>query len=146
MKEYKNTDVQKVRFKDGLRNLKDQAHFFFDQLWKLKYLTREEAYAWLAKQLGVEEPQAHMSKMSEDMCRQVIENAVMILNDLRRLNLDWNDPIHHPYYELIIIKKESKPVPSFNWATNQYELAGVAVVIPLQIQKQNDANDGNKQS
>ena len=38
--------------------------------------------------------------MNEEMCKKVIENAIMILNDMRRLDLDFGAPIKHPYYEL----------------------------------------------
>lgn len=96
-----NTDSKVVYLATSLRELKDQAHKYFDQLWKFKYLTREEAYVWLAQQLGVPEPQAHMAKMNEEMCKQVVENAIMILNDMRRLDLDFDAPIKHPYYELV---------------------------------------------
>jgi len=95
-----NKEVQVVRLQKNLYNLKDQAHKYFDQLWQHKYLTRQQAYDWLAQQLGVPEPQAHMSTMDIEMCKQVVENAIMVLNDMRRLDLDWGDPIKHPYYQL----------------------------------------------
>lgn len=89
-----------VEFESDINKLKSQAHKYFDMLWKIKYIERNEAYLWLSKQLEVEEPMAHMSKMNESMCKKVIENAIMILNDMRRLDLDFGATPKHPYYEL----------------------------------------------
>lgn len=89
-----------VRFHNSLFMLKDQAHKYFDQLWQFNYCTRAEAYQHLANWLGVEEPQAHMRVMKEEQCRKVIEWSIMMLNDMRRLDLDFGAPIRHPYYEL----------------------------------------------
>lgn len=100
MAEISNTAFKIVRLEKSLTRLKDQAHKYFDMLWKYKYISRSEAYEWLSQQLGVEEPKAHMSKMDKDMCKKVVENAIMLLNDMRRLDLDFDAPINHPYYEL----------------------------------------------
>ncbi len=96
-----NNKVVKVKYKTSLYFLKDQAHFYFDKLWRLKYIERNEAYIKLAEWLGVPEPEAHMSKMSISECKKVIEYSIMLLNDIRRLDLDFGDEIKHPYYELI---------------------------------------------
>jgi hypothetical protein len=92
-------DVEVVKFKNG--NLKDQAHQFFDKIWRFGYISRDEAYQHLASWLGVAEPEAHMSVMDNKRCKEVIEFSVQRLNDLRRLDLDWGDEIKHPYYELL---------------------------------------------
>ena len=101
---FSNTDSQIVRFK---KDLKDQAHEYFDMLWKLKYVTREEAYNYLAEWLGVPEPEAHMSRMDSEQCKKVIEWSIMMLNDNRRLDLDFGADIRHPYYELINNNQQS---------------------------------------
>lgn len=100
---HKKTET--VYFKGTLNNLKDQAHLYFDKLWQYQYITRDKAYAWMAEQLGVEEPKAHMRTMDEPTCKKVIEISIMILNDMRRLDLDFDAPIKHPYYELITTPK-----------------------------------------
>jgi hypothetical protein len=92
-----------VKFKTNLPKLKDQAHFYFDQIWELNYLTRAEAYQWLSEQLGVPEPEAHMRNMSAENCKKVIESSIMILNDMRRLDMDFGVKPQHPYYQLINI-------------------------------------------
>lgn len=104
VKEIKHTDVERVHFGP---NLKEQAHHFFDMLWKLKYCTRDEAYLHLAEWLGVSEQAAHMAAMNAEQCKQVIIFSIQKLNDFRRLDLDFNDPIQHPYYELITVSKNA---------------------------------------
>jgi hypothetical protein len=101
MTEISNKTVAQITFKKTLPELKDQAHKYFDMIWKLGYMERNELYVWFASWLGVEEPKAHMSKMNEDLCKKVIEGSIMILNDMRRLDLDFSAPIKHPYYELV---------------------------------------------
>jgi hypothetical protein len=78
----------------------EQAHKYFDMLWKHGHMKREEAYAWLAKQLGVPEPDAHMRGMPAERCAEVVEICVQILNDLRRFELDFGQPEPHPYIDL----------------------------------------------
>lgn len=98
---YSNKDVQVVTFKSRLDKLKEQAHFYFDKIWQHRYAERNEAYQHLANWLGVEEPKAHMANMDANQCKKVIEFSVQMLNDMRRLDLDFGAEIKHPYYELI---------------------------------------------
>jgi hypothetical protein len=119
MKTYSNKDFQYIRFKQGLNNLKDQAHIYFDKLWKYKYCERNEAYEHLSKWLDIPEPEAHMSKMNKEQCKKVIEWSIMMLNDFRRLDLDFGDEIKHPYYELCRTDKEYRET---KWMKNYYNL------------------------
>lgn len=41
MKQISHLDVEVVKFK---RNLKNQAHQFFDKIWRFGYISRAEAY------------------------------------------------------------------------------------------------------
>jgi len=100
MAEISHLAFKVVRFEKSLKQLKDQAHKYFDMLWKHGYIDRNAGYEYLARWLEVPEPQAHMSKMDKEMCKKVIECSIQMLNDMRRLDLDWGDPIKHPYYEL----------------------------------------------
>lgn len=102
MKTYSNTDIKQVRFKKcDMKSMKDMAHTYFDQLWIYNYFKREEAYKWLSEYLGVEESKAHMTVMDYKTCKKVVEGSIMILNDFRRLDLDFGCESKHPYYELI---------------------------------------------
>lgn len=49
------------------------AHEAFDPIWKGGYMTRTEAYRWLAKQLGIEHSECHMSLFDVETCQRVIE-------------------------------------------------------------------------
>jgi hypothetical protein len=101
MKTYSNTDAEDINYRRGLRRLRHQAHEYFDRLWMLGYIERPEAYEWLGKRLGLPEPEAHMRFMNEVQCKEVVRVCVQQLNDLRRLDLDFGDPIKHPYYYLL---------------------------------------------
>lgn len=56
-----------------LRRARSAAHAAFDPLWKSKRMTRFEAYAWLAEQLGTRRVNTHIGMMDLDGCRAVIE-------------------------------------------------------------------------
>lgn len=48
------------------------AHAAFDPLWKIGRFKRAEAYAWLAKQLGIDREDCHISWFDVDMCNKVV--------------------------------------------------------------------------
>jgi len=100
-KKISNLQTQIVPLKGKLHALRHQAHFFFDQIWMNNYLERNEAYRWLADWLEIPEPDAHMRFMNEKTCAKVIEASICLLNDMRRLDLDFGAEIKHPHYELI---------------------------------------------
>jgi hypothetical protein len=66
-----------------LRRLRNQAHSFFDPLWKAKMKrdncsqseARNAAYEWLSKKLGIERDRCHIAMFDETQCRRVIETC-----------------------------------------------------------------------
>jgi hypothetical protein len=66
-----------------LRGLKTQAHAAFDPLWKNHGITRDDAYAWLAEELGLAKDLTHIGMFDEDTCRRVIE--LCITTDPRKI-------------------------------------------------------------
>jgi len=54
-----------------LRKAKSAAHRAFDPLWKLKNMTRKEAYSWLAKELGIKKEDCHIGMFDVDTCKHV---------------------------------------------------------------------------
>lgn len=57
------------------RKARNRAHKVFDRLWKKGHQdinTPQEAYRWLAEQLGVPPEEAHIAKFDRERCRQVI--------------------------------------------------------------------------
>lgn len=101
MKKISNLESQNIKIRKTLHGLKDQAHFFFDKIWMCNYLERNEAYKWLSNWLEIPEEKAHMRFMNEKTCIKTIEACVCLLNDMRRLDLDFNAEIKHPHYKLI---------------------------------------------
>lgn len=55
----------------ALRRWKQKAHAVFDPLWKSGRMRRAEAYAWLARQLGVRE--VHIGELDIEGCKRVVE-------------------------------------------------------------------------
>lgn len=56
-----------------IRRLRSKLHSVFDPLWKNKYLTRSEAYDWLAVRLEMFDKECHVSDMNEDELLKAIE-------------------------------------------------------------------------
>lgn len=51
-----------------LRNARLEAHGAFDQIWKLRYMSRTKAYEWLAAQLGISVKECHIGLFDVDTC------------------------------------------------------------------------------
>lgn len=56
-----------------LRQLKKQAHEYFDKLWKGKNMKRNQAYKWLSGQLDLPSEYTHIGMFGEQTCKRVIE-------------------------------------------------------------------------
>lgn len=57
---------------EGLRRAKNRAHALFDPLWRSGRMTRVQAYAWLAKKLGIAVEACHIGEFDEAMCLRVV--------------------------------------------------------------------------
>ncbi len=58
------------------RTLRMKAHEAFDKLWvskRLKYKSRNRAYAWLARRLGIRSADCHIGMFDKAMCSRVIK-------------------------------------------------------------------------
>jgi hypothetical protein len=55
-----------------LRAARSLAHSEFDPIWKRGYMTRAEAYAELAKRLGIAGPKCHIGRFDVGMCEAVV--------------------------------------------------------------------------
>jgi hypothetical protein len=63
-----------------LRAAKIEAHTAFDPLWKFhtfgdgyQRMTRNEAYGWLAEQLGMARADCHIGMLNVEQCQRVVE-------------------------------------------------------------------------
>jgi Fe-S cluster biosynthesis and repair protein YggX len=64
----------------ALRKWKQEAHKYFDPLWRKKMQqgfsktkARHKAYKWLAKQMGLPVKETHIGMFDVDQCKQVVE-------------------------------------------------------------------------
>ena len=64
--------------KPELMELRKECHRKFDTLWKTGKMKRNEAYNWLAKQMGLQKKHAHIGFMGIDSCKKFLK----ILNSL----------------------------------------------------------------
>lgn len=71
-----------------LRALRIQAHRHFDALHKKGYMTKQDAYIWLASILQAPQSQAHIGCLSEYACKFVIAESKQML---QRYELQWNN-------------------------------------------------------
>lgn len=55
----------------ALAKARMQAHTAFDTIWQSGWMSRSEAYRWLADQLGVEPKDCHMVLFGEATCKRV---------------------------------------------------------------------------
>ncbi len=92
---HKGTDIALGRIANReLRELKKQAHSFFDIIWKNGVMGRSEAYRWLSGVLEIPFKECHIGMFNEDQCRSAIMECKRLLNDNRRLDLDFGaEPI-----------------------------------------------------
>ena len=55
-----------------LRALRRETHHYFDRLYTSGWMTKQEAYHWLANFLQAPQSQAHIGYLGEYACKQVI--------------------------------------------------------------------------
>ena len=68
-----------------LRALRITAHQHFDKLHKCGYMTRQEAYMWLANLISAPLSQAHIGYLGEYYCNLVITESDKLLNARRAI-------------------------------------------------------------
>lgn len=52
---------------------RNDAHRYFDLLWKSGKMSRRESYRWMQRSLNLSVDQAHIGKFDIAMCRELIE-------------------------------------------------------------------------
>lgn len=55
------------------REARKRAKDAFNPLWRTRLMTRREAYAWLAKMLGINVDECHIGWFDEATCKRVVE-------------------------------------------------------------------------
>jgi ssDNA-binding Zn-finger/Zn-ribbon topoisomerase 1 len=54
------------------RETRKRAHEVFDQIWKEKVLTRQDAYRWMQEAMGLSSENAHIAKLTAEQCEKLI--------------------------------------------------------------------------
>ena len=67
-----------------LRTLRRTAHQYFDQLHQSGYMSKQDAYQWLADLICAPLSEAHIGHLGEYYCKQVIEESRRLLDRYRR--------------------------------------------------------------
>lgn len=62
-----------------LRTLRRTAHYYFDQLYQTGFMTKQDAYQWLADLVSAPLSEAHIGHLGEYYCKQVIEESRKLL-------------------------------------------------------------------
>ena len=77
---HKGTNRAKGRLaNEELRKSKIEAHYYFDQIYKLGIMKRKDAYKWLSKQLGIPKEYTHIGMFSPATCNKVVEISKKLL-------------------------------------------------------------------
>ena len=58
---------------ETLRLKRIETHRVFDQFWKSRHMSRNNAYKWLSQQLRIPMSEAHIAGFEMDQCQKVIE-------------------------------------------------------------------------
>lgn len=66
------------------RYWRNQAHLWFDLIWRERHMTREAAYNWLTRAMGMSRMKCHIGKMGSEDAIRVVNITKIKLLDLRR--------------------------------------------------------------
>lgn len=67
-----------------LRRKRIAAHAVFDKLWQHGHMSRDDAYRWMQSALDLPEAKAHIGKLSEWRCNQLIAKCRTYLQELQQ--------------------------------------------------------------
>lgn len=71
----------------ALRKKRVETHQIFDQLWKNKIFSRNDAYRWLADTLGIPSQYAHIGLFSDFYCDRTIWECRQVLHNRFRQHI-----------------------------------------------------------
>lgn len=74
-----------------LRQAKKMAHYYFDQIWKNKMMSRTKSYKWLSEQIGTEKEYTHIGMFNVDQCLKTVEVSKKFLKSGGTLTLDFGE-------------------------------------------------------
>ncbi len=62
-------------YRRSLAKARDYAHYCFDKLWQCGFMTRNEAYIWLSREMDIPGSECHMANFDIGLCEVVIQLA-----------------------------------------------------------------------
>jgi ssDNA-binding Zn-finger/Zn-ribbon topoisomerase 1 len=71
-----------------------RAHQMFDRLWKMDRMTRGAAYAWMRRQMGITDAQAHIGHFTAEQCERLI---VLVGKAFPGLRTIWERMRENPF-------------------------------------------------
>ena len=101
-KNYLN-EAEMLKYKECRRfqTYRNKGHFYFDKIWRdAKIMTIDEAYVWLSNKLQISIEETHFSLMDNERCSEAIWFCQQLLNDNRRIDLDFGCEPITPFYVL----------------------------------------------
>lgn len=97
---HKGSDKSLGRLANGeLRYWKKEAHKYFDVIWKEGHFKRGDTYQMLSDHLKLPTQYTHIGMFSVETCKEVVDWSKMMLNDLRRLDMDFGINVERPHYD-----------------------------------------------
>lgn len=97
---HKGTDIALGRLANHeLREAKKEAHKYFNMIYELKIMSRHEAYTWLCGMLQIPREETHIGMFDEKLCQETVICSKQLLNDMRRLDLDFDATPQTPYFD-----------------------------------------------
>jgi len=98
---HKGTTNSKGRLANKeLRKLKIEAHKYFDMIWKLKYMTRTDAYKSLSDYLKLPGEYTHIGMFGAKTLENVIYFSKTTLNFYYEVDKDFGHKPKTEYFEL----------------------------------------------
>lgn len=85
--------------KKDIKYWRNEAHTYFDMIWKEGHEDRDKLYEHLAERFKLEKHKTHIRMFDRERCIEVVDWAKMILNDLRRLDMDFGIKVSREHYE-----------------------------------------------
>lgn len=76
-----------------LRALRKRAHYYFDRLHEDGYMSRSDAYNWLADYIDMPLNMAHIGFLGEYYCNQVIERCKELIEHRRSIEKTHRDEV-----------------------------------------------------
>lgn len=98
---HKDTDKALGRLANKeLRYWKKEAHKYFDMIWQNGLKKRKSCYAWLSDMLGTKPEETHIGMFDVKQCQDVVFYSKQLLNDNRRLDMDFGAQPVTPHFEI----------------------------------------------